>query len=55
MDCLRRFITEEDGMGTVEIVLIIIVLIALVAAFKSGISDIISGIINRIKKSANDI
>ena len=33
---LRTFIKEEDGMGTVEIVLIIVVLISLVAVFKDG-------------------
>lgn len=52
---LRNFLREEDGMGTVEIVLIIVVLIALVALFKNGITGIINTIMNKIKTNANAI
>ncbi len=51
----RDFIREEDGMGTVEIVLIIVVLIALVALFKNGITSIINTIMNKIRTNANAI
>ena len=30
----RQFIKEEDGMGTVEVILIIVVLVGLVVIFK---------------------
>ena len=30
----RQFLTEEDGMGTVEVILIIVVLVGLVIIFK---------------------
>ena len=42
MDCLkgmREFFTEEEGMGTVEIILIIVVLVSLVILFKSQITN----------------
>jgi Flp pilus assembly pilin Flp len=52
---LRSFIKDEDGMGTVEIVLIIVVLIALVAAFKSSISSVVKSILDKITQNANGI
>lgn len=55
MNNLKRFIKEEDGMGTVEMVLIIVVLIALVALFKSEITSIVSSVLGKIKRNANNI
>lgn len=52
---LKNFLREEDGMGTVEIVLIIVVLIALVALFKSGITSVVNTIMNKIRTNANAI
>ena len=52
---LKTFIKEEEGMGTVEIVLIIVVLIALVALFRDGIKKVISTVLNKIAANANDI
>lgn len=51
----KRFIREEDGMGTVEVVLIIVVLIALVAAFKDGITKVVDTVIKKITANANKI
>lgn len=52
---LRTFIKEEDGMGTVEIILIIVVLIALVAIFKSNITALVTDIMKKITTNANKI
>lgn len=52
---LRTFIKEEDGMGTVEIVLIIVVLIALVGTFKDGIQKVLKTIMSEITKNAAKI
>lgn len=52
---LRRFLKEEDGMGTVEMVLIIVVLIALVAMFKDGIKNVVDTILKKIKANADKI
>lgn len=55
MKNLKNFMREEDGMGTVEIVLIIVVLIALVAIFRDGIKGVLQGILKKIKTNANAI
>ncbi|MCD8037573.1 MAG: hypothetical protein LUE96_00535 [Lachnospiraceae bacterium] len=51
----KSFLMEEEGMGTVEIVLIIVVLIALVALFKDGIKKVVETIIKTITTNANKI
>lgn len=55
MKNLRSFMKEEEGMGTVEIILIIVVLIALVALFKDSISSLVKSILEKITKNANKI
>ena len=52
---LRSFLKEEDGMGTVEVVLIIVVLIALVALFMDAIKSVVNTILKKIKTNANKI
>lgn len=44
----RQFIKEEDGMGTVEIILIIVVLIGLVIIFKNQITTIVNNLFGKI-------
>ncbi len=44
----KDFCREEDGMGTVEIILIIVVLIGLVIIFKSQITELIETIFDKI-------
>jgi Flp pilus assembly pilin Flp len=51
----KSFIANEDGMGTVEIVLIIVVLIALVTAFKSSISSVVTTVLKKVTTNANKI
>lgn len=50
---LKNFLREEDGMGTVEVVLIIVVLIALVTIFRDGIKSVVQGVLKTIKADAN--
>lgn len=52
---LKTFFKEEEGMGTVEIVLIIVVLIALVALFKDSIKKLVQNILKKITTNANKI
>jgi uncharacterized protein YkvS len=52
---LRNFIMEEDGMGTVEIVLIVVVLVGLVVVFKDGMTGIIDAVITGIKGKAGTV
>ena len=44
----RQFLKEEDGMGTVEIILIIVVLIGLVIIFKNQITTIVNNLFGKI-------
>lgn len=51
----KRFITEEDGMGVVEVILIIVVLIAMVAIFQKQIKSLVESIWSSINKNAKSI
>ncbi len=48
MKSWKDFWREEDGMGTVEIILIIVVLIGLVIIFKSQITEIVESVFDKI-------
>lgn len=47
-NCMKRFWIEEDGMGTVEIILIIVVLVGLVLIFRDQITGIVNGLFEKI-------
>lgn len=49
----RDFLREEDGMGTVEVILIIVVLISLVVIFKSQITSIVNKLFGKITNEIN--
>ncbi len=51
----KHFLKEEDGMGTVEIILIIVVLVGLVIIFKSQLTQLVSNIFNKITTQSNKI
>lgn len=55
MKNLRSFMREDDGMGTVEIVLIIVVLIAIVAIFKNSITSLANELLKKVTKNAKSI
>ena len=44
----KQFWKEEDGMGTVEVILIIVVLVGLVVIFKEEIGEIIETLFGKI-------
>lgn len=46
---------EEEGMGTVEVILIIVVLIGLVIIFKEQLNDLVNDIFRKITSQANSI
>lgn len=52
---LKDFWNDESGMGVVEIILIIVVLIAMVLIFKEQITALVKNIWESINKSAKDI
>ena len=55
MNQLKRFFTEEDGMGTVEIVLIIVILIALVLIFKDRIIQLVNNVLDKVTDSSDEV
>ena len=52
---LRRALTAEDGMGVVEVILIIVVLIGLVIIFQTNIKSVVSTIFSTIETNAGKI
>ncbi len=46
---------SNKGMGTVEVILIIVVLISLVIIFKSQLTSLVNGIFSKITSTANSI
>ncbi len=52
---LAEFWEEEDGMGVVEIVLIIIVLVGLVVLFKDKITSIVNVILSKMTTQIKQI
>ena len=52
---MKQFFKEEDGMGTVEVILIIVVLISLVIIFKSELTDLVKTIFEKITSQATSI
>lgn len=55
MNKIRDFHREESGMGTVEVILIIVVLIGLVIVFKDQISGIVEDVFKAIRQDVRVI
>lgn len=51
----KNFIKEEDGMGTVEIILIIVVLVGLVIIFKTQITELVESIFDKITSQTKKV
>lgn len=52
---IRNFIKDEDGIGTVEMILILVVLIALVVIFKEQLTDLVNDLFDKIVTEAGSI
>jgi Flp pilus assembly pilin Flp len=52
---LKEFMKEEDGIGVVEIILIIVVLIGLVIIFRDSIQSLVEKIFENITGKTEDI
>ncbi|MBQ7372127.1 MAG: holin, BlyA family protein [Blautia sp.] len=52
---MKEFLSEEDAIGVVEIVLILIVLIGLVVIFKEQISGLIRTLLSKVTEQSNAI
>lgn len=49
------FVKEEDVVGVVEIILILVVLIGLVIIFKEQITNLVNSLLSKIAKQSNSI
>lgn len=52
---LDDFASMEDGMGTVEVILIIVVLIGLVLIFKKQIRAVVENVMNKITADSESV
>ena len=53
---MKMYVTDNNaGFGTVEVVLLIVVMIGLVLIFKSQITDLVESIFSKITKQANKV
>ena len=52
---LQMFPTEEDAIGVVEIILILVVLIGLVVIFKDQLTSLVRNILSKVTRQSNSI
>ena len=52
---IKEFAMEEDAVGVVEIILILVVLISLVIIFKEQLTSLVKKILSKITKQSNSI
>lgn len=52
---IKNFWNDESGMGTVEVILIIVVLIGLVIVFKEQISGIVEDVFKTIRQETRAV
>ena len=52
---MKEFVAEEDAVGVVEVILILVVLISLVVIFKQQLTSLVKNILSKITKQSNSI
>lgn len=55
MELLKEFWWNEDAVGVVEIILILVVLIGLVIIFKEQLTSLVKSILSKITSQSNSI
>ena len=55
MHIFNRFMSDESGVGVVEIILIPVVLIGLVVIFRDQLTSLMDGIFERIIQDSNAV
>lgn len=55
MNVWKRFLLEEDGIGVVEIILILVVLIGLVVIFKKQLTTLVNNAFSNISTKAGSL
>lgn len=52
---LKEFWREEDAVGVVEVILVLVVLIGLVVIFKKQITALVKSLMGKVSKQSNSI
>lgn len=52
---IREFLLGEEGVGVIEVVLILVVLIGLVIVFKEQINKLLTNIFSEITKQSKEV
>lgn len=52
---LKEFYQDEQGIGVVEVILILVVLIGLVIIFKKQLTTLVNSIFSKIYSSVNSV
>lgn len=52
---VKSFLVEDDAVGVVEIILILVVLIGLVIIFKEQLQSLVTSLLSKITKQSNSI
>ena len=52
---IMEILKEEDGVGVIEVVLILVVLIGLVIIFKKQINQLLNNIFSEISKQSKEV
>ncbi|MBS6952212.1 MAG: hypothetical protein KH230_03165 [Enterocloster asparagiformis] len=52
---MQSFLAEEDGVGVIEVVLILVVLIGLVIIFKKQITTLLENVFKEINKQSKEV
>ena len=55
MEQLKAFVEEEEGVGVVEIILILVVLISLVLIFKKQLTSLVNSIFKKIVSQSDTV
>lgn len=55
MEHIQSFFQEEDGVGVVEIILILVVLIGLVLIFKDQLTSLVNSIFSKIVSQSSSV
>lgn len=55
VDTLRSYAADEEGVTTVEIVLVLLVLIALVLIFKEQILKVLKSLMSKVSSQSNGV
>ncbi|MBR3104496.1 MAG: hypothetical protein IKQ27_16400 [Lachnospiraceae bacterium] len=55
MESVKEYLQDEEGMGTVEVILIIVVLVGLVLIFKNQIISIVNDLFDGIVSKSSQV